>query len=166
MMKKYIIILLSFGLIISCTDYDVAEYYTLEALPAYVAFNAPGENSTMDDIDVDEDAGTVTVNVEAPTGTLTNITITYEFTGDALLGTDYNDPNNGTIIMEVDPADTQSLDNVDIEIDILHDAGSTANKLLVVTLVSAVDAEGKVFAVGRGGTQLLKSANINILNID
>ena len=83
MMKKYIIILLSFGLIISCTDYDVSEYYTLKVLPGYVAYNAPGENATMDDIEAGE-GETVEVTIEAPTGLWSATSVTYEFGGTAV----------------------------------------------------------------------------------
>jgi hypothetical protein len=149
----------------SCTDYETADYYDLETLPSYVAFNAPGTSSFLDPIDVEEDAGSVSVNIEAPTGTLTDITITYSLGGTAVAGTDYNDTNNGTIVMTVDPEDVLDYDNVDLEFEILQNP-DTIDKTLIVTLVSAVDADGNEFAVGRGGTDLLKEATINILNID
>jgi hypothetical protein len=166
MMKKYYLILISFSLMISCTDYNVADYYTLEELPSYVAFNAPGQNSTMDDINVDDGEGLISMNVEVPTGTLVDITVTYEFTGTAIAGTDYADPNSGTVILKVNPTDTQDFDNVDIEVDILRNPAVTGDLQLIVTLVSAVDTDGKTFAVGRGGTNLLKSATINIADVD
>lgn len=163
-MKKLYILFITVGLMQSCVDYDVADYYSLEELPPYVAFNAPGENSTLDPIEVAEDAGTVSVNIEAPTGTLSDITITYTLGGDAVAGTDYNDTNNGSIVMTVDAADVLNYDNVDLEFEILQNP-DTADKTLTVTLVSASNADGDL-AVGRGGTEFLKVATINILNID
>ena len=161
-MRKLLIFIIALGFMQSCTDYDVADYYDLEALPGYIAFAAPGSDAYLDPIDVDEDEGSVSVTIEAPTGILADVTVTYSLSGTAVAGTDYNDTNNGTIVMKHDPADVLNYDN---EIEILQNP-DTEDKILIVTLVSAVDADGNTFAVGRGGTELLKEATINILNID
>lgn len=165
-MKKYIIILLSFGLIISCTDYDVSEYYTLKVLPGYVAYNAPGENSTMDDIDAGE-GETVELTIEAPNGILSATSVTYEFGGDAVFGVNYTVAGataaGGIIVMEPD-VDINSLDHVDLEVELLQDGINDVTKILTVTLVSASNTEGTL-AAGRGGTDLLKTATINIANV-
>ena len=85
-MKKLLIFIITIGFLQSCTDYNTADYYDLEVLPGYIAFNAPGTSSVLDPIDVDEDAGSVSVNIEAPTGSLADITITYSLSGTAVAG--------------------------------------------------------------------------------
>lgn len=166
-MKKYFIILISLGFIMSCTDYDVADYYNLEVLPGYVSYNAPGENATMDDIEIDEDEGIVALNIESPTGTLSDIAITYEFGGDAVYGVNFTVAGataaGGIVVLTPDPNDTQAYDNVDLEIEILQDGINDVTKTLEVILVAASNTEGTL-AVGRGGTDFLKTATIKIAN--
>ena len=166
-MKKYIIILLSFGLIISCTDYDVSEYYTLKVLPGYVAYNAPGENATMDDIEAGE-GETVELTIEAPNGILSATSVTYEFGGTAVYGVDFDVAGataaGGIIVMEPD-VDVETLDHVDMEVELLLDGITDGVKTLTVVLVSASNTEGTL-AVGRGGTDLLKTATIVIADVD
>jgi hypothetical protein len=165
MMKKYIIILLSFGLIISCTDYDVSEYYNLKVLPGYVAYDAPGENATMDEFD-GKSGQIITLTIEAPTGILSATSVTYEFGGDAVFGTNYTVAGAtaaGGIIVIEPSVDTQNFDNVDLEVELLQDGVATFFTTLTVTLVSASNTEGTL-AAGRGGTDFLKTATINIEN--
>ena len=164
-MKKYIIILLSFGLIISCTDYDVSEYYSLKVLPGYVAYDAPGENATMEDIDA-VSGQTISLTIEAPTGILSATSVTYEFGGDAVFGVNYTVAGataaGGIIVMEPS-VDTQNFDKVDLDVEMLQDGVGIFTTTLTVTLVSASNTEGTL-AAGRGGTDFLKTATINIEN--
>lgn len=158
-------------MMISCNDFDIADQgFDLESLPGYVAFDAPGENSTLDDIEVDEDEGTVTVTIESPTGTLVNITIDYTFGGNAVFGVDFDvagaTASGGTIVLEVDPTDVQNLDNVDLDVEILEDGVADGEKTLTISLASAIDADGNSISVGRGGTDFLKTATIIISDID
>jgi|GEM_PF-2298346 len=170
-MKRLYILLLGFGLMIACTDTNISDQgFNLKVLPAYVAFNAPGENAIMDDIEVDENAGSVSLNIEAPTGTLSDITVDYTFGGDAVFGTDFDvsgaTANGGSIVLKVDPTDVQDFDNVDLDIDILTDGATDGDKTLTVTIVGGVNADGDMFVGGRGGTDFLKTATIKIADVD
>ena len=140
-----------------------------QLLPGYVAFNADGNNATIDPEDVGEDGGEVTFNIENPTGTLSDITVTYEFQGSAVFGTDFTiegaSASGGTLVIEHDPQDFQFRDNQDLVVSILTDNTIDGDKTLEIVLVSASNAEGEL-AVGRGGTEFLKRAIINISDID
>jgi len=163
----YVLAVLFFA---SCgNDYDVADNFDLQELPGYVAFNAPGNDATLPDNNVDENAGTVEIGLETPTGTLSDITINYELSGNAVEGVDYSidgvSGTSGSIVLEHDPSDFENRDEVDLVVNILTDDVFDETKTLVITLTSASNAEGNL-AVGRGGTDFLKTAVINIANVD
>ena len=155
----------------SCgNDFDLVEDgLNPQQLPGYVAFNASGNNATIDPEDVGEDAGEVTFNIENPTGTLSDITVTYAFEGSAVYGTDFTiegaSASGGTLVIEHDPEDFQFRDNQDLVVTILTDNDIDGDKTLEIVLVSATNADGTL-AVGRGGTDFLKRAVINISDID
>ena len=147
-------------------EYDVDEFFDLEELPGYVAFDAPGNAATLDTIFVGEDAGSLAINIECPTGTLSDVTINFEVTGSAQSGVDYSfQGSSSSIVLSPNVSDFQNRDNVDLMLDILADSIADGDKTLTITLTSASNAEGDI-AVGRGGTEFLKSANVVITDVD
>ena len=91
-MKIYKLIMVAFVacMISSCsTDYDTSEYFDLEELPGYVAFDADGNDVTVADRTLEENGGSVAVIVENPTGTTSDITVNYTLSGSAVYGVDY-----------------------------------------------------------------------------
>ncbi|TDQ28990.1 hypothetical protein [Zeaxanthinibacter enoshimensis] len=157
-----------------CTeDYDLDERgLSVEELPAYVAFSAPGASSSIAPVDTAEDAGSVSLNVEIPGGTVSNVTVTYGFSGSAVFGEDFTvdgaDSAGGTVIISK-PGPEANLDglppNADIDITLLTDGVADGAKTLEVTLLSASNGQGTV-EVGRGGTASLRSQTVNIADVD
>ncbi|MDH3708693.1 MAG: hypothetical protein OER04_02330 [Cyclobacteriaceae bacterium] len=171
-MKKlfYILTIVSFA-IYSCDDFELADSdIALQDLPGYVAFNGSGESATIDDENVAEGDPDVSFNIEVPTGTLSDITVDFTFGGTAVFGTDFTVANSaaggGSIVLPHNPNDVEDFDNVDLVITILTDGVADGDKTLTITLAGATGDDGTVFAVGRGGTDFLKSANVNISDID
>ena len=167
-MKKIFYIIAIFSLFTySCDDFDE---FALQDLPGYVAFNAPGETSTIEAANVDENAGTVTFTIEVPTGTLSDITVSFSFGGSAIFGTDFtvasSSASGGTIILDHDPSDVNDFDNVDLVITIFTDGVADGDKTLIITLTDSVGADGTIFAVGRGGTDISKVVTVNITDVD
>lgn len=151
------------SLMASCgNDYEVDEYFDLEELPGYVAFDAEGNSVVLENFSTSEVGDPITLTIECPTGTLSDITINYEISGDAVLGVDYTidglSGNTGSIVLVTDPSDNQNNDRVDLMVIPLNDEVIDGDKMLTVTLTSASNAEGEI-AVGRGGTDYLKTAN-------
>ena len=167
---KNIFLLMCFTIVLaSCsTDFDTAEYYDLEELPAYVAFDADGNNATRDAEELAEDAGVLAVFVEAPTGTFSDITVNYTLSGDAVFGTDYTitgaSASGGSVTISPDNDVTETFRGA-IIVEALMDGVVDGNKSVVLTLTSASSADGD-FAVGRGGTDFLKSAEVIIVDVD
>jgi len=151
----------------SCgNDYDVNEYFDLEELPGYVAFDVDeSNNAILDTLVVDETAGMASFSIECPTGTLSDINITYDVTGNATAGIDYNIANQGSITLEVNETDFQNFDRVSLDIEILEDAVADGDKTITLTLTGASNSEGSL-AVGRGGTDYLKTAVLVITDVD
>ncbi|MEL6675269.1 MAG: hypothetical protein AAFR61_23880 [Bacteroidota bacterium] len=165
--KLFALLVIGGMLVASCgSDYLVEDYWDLEDLPGYVAFDADGNTVNLPTLETSEDAGSVSLNIECPTGTLSDITINYEVTGSAQSGVDYSIAGgSNSIVMKPNTTDFQNPDNVDLVIEILTDSIPDGVKNLTVTLVSASNAEGTL-AVGRGGTDFLKSATVSIADID
>ena len=163
----YLLALCAIFFLASCGNEFVTEdNYDLTSLGGYVAFDAPGNTITNEDIVTDEDTGgTQSLTVECPTGTLSDITIDFEFSGDAVFGTDFTvegaSASGGSIVLSPNANDVLNRDNVDIDVVILSDEEVDGNKTLTVTLVSASNADGEIL-VGRGGTDLLTSRTIII----
>ncbi|MFK7772756.1 MAG: hypothetical protein AB8F94_11475 [Saprospiraceae bacterium] len=164
---KYAFFFFSLLAIASCgSDYDVDDSFDLEELPNYVAFgDGTTNNAVLETLVVDEDAGTASFIIEAPAGTLSDVNITYEVTGTAVAGIDYNIANAGSITLAVDENDFLNRDQVLLNIDILTDGVVDGAKTLTITLTSASNADGSL-AVGRGGSDFLKSANLEISDVD
>ncbi|MEE9371725.1 MAG: hypothetical protein V3V00_01600 [Saprospiraceae bacterium] len=170
LVNKYIVIIFGLLAFSSCDrSYDLSEELGPQELPGYVAFNAEGNDITIDAEDVSEDGGEVDFNVENPTGTLSDITVNYEFGGTAIFGQDFTiegaSASGGSLTIKHEPTDIQFRDNEDIVVKLLMDNMIDGDKTLEIILVSASNAEG-VLAVGRGGTDFLKTAIINISDVD
>ena len=171
-MKKYISIMgLALAVLLSACDpdYDVADYFDLQELPGYVAFDTEGNNASLDDIETDEDAGTVEVVVENPTGTTSDITVNYSLGGSAEFGTDYSIDGatsaGGSLTIPSKGGTVTETIRASIVIDILADQTADGTKEIEITLTDASNAEGSV-AVGRGGTDFLKTAKVIIADVD
>lgn len=164
---KYALFFFGLLALASCgNEYDIDDNFDLEELPGYVAFgDGSTNNAVLETVVVGEDAGTASFIIEAPAGTLSDVNITYEVTGSAIAGVDYNIANAGSITLAVDENDFQNRDQVSLDIEILTDGVVDGTKTLTITLTSASNAEGSL-AVGRGGTDFLKSANLEITDID
>ncbi|MEO1051157.1 MAG: Calx-beta domain-containing protein [Bacteroidota bacterium] len=155
-------------IVAACDDFDLEDQeIILEDLPAYVAFNASGQ-SVDADVEEEETGGTVTLNIEAPTGSLSDITANYTFGGDAVFGEDFTvagaTATGGSVVIENDPT-IGDFDNVDLEVTLLTDAVADGTKTLEVILTDAVADDGTIYAVGRGGTEILRSATITIEDV-
>ena len=159
------------GLFISScgNEYDIDEYFDLEELPGYVAFDAPGNTVTIDPFAVTEDGGSVGVVIECPTGTQSDINVSYTLSGDAVFGVDFTisgaQASGGNITIAPNPSDIQESDRASLSIELLTDDVVDGEKTIMITLTSASNAEGDL-AVGRGGTDLLKTAVVVIADID
>ncbi|MEP5612944.1 MAG: hypothetical protein ABJP45_11875 [Cyclobacteriaceae bacterium] len=170
-MKNIYYLLIAMLVVSACTeDFDLTEQYgSVEELPAYVAFNPDGTNAVIDDEDVEETDGTVTFSIENPTGTESDITVNYDLSGTAVFGTDFTitgaTATGGSIVIphkqSATPDDFQNFDNVDLDVTLLTDAITDGTKTLNITLTSASNAAGNI-AVGRGGTDALRTAIVNI----
>jgi len=156
--------------IISCgNEYDTSEYFDLEELPGYVAFDASGNEASIPPFEVTEADGSLSVTVECPTGTMSDININYSLGGDAVFGTDYSisgaDSNGGSVTLSNNVNDVARTDRTDIVIELLTDEVVDGTKTIEITLTSANNANGEV-AVGRGGKDFLKTAIVNIADVD
>ncbi len=154
-----------------CDDFELADQgLGFQDLPGYVAFDAPGDDAVLDDVEATEDQGTVELTIEVPTGTLSDINVDFSFSGTAEFGVDFTvvgaTASGGSIVLPNNVGDVNNFDNVDIVVELLTDGVADGEKTLTVTLDSAQGVDGTAFAVGRGGTELLRSANVIIADID
>jgi len=181
-MKKILMILLAGLVFTSCTDLDLEDQtIRLIELPGYVAFANTGGTVTPIDRTIAETATAVqNLRIEVATGTLSDVTVTYSFSGTAVLGADFTvvattggtaTATGGTIIIKRNqtPAGTTDFDFVNLGIRAVTDGVDDGDKSLTITLVSATNADGKTFAVGRGApgsTIYLKTAKVNFTDAD
>jgi len=154
-----------------CDESDIANQgLALQDLPGYVAFDAPGDDAVLDDFATSEDGGSVDLTIENPSGTLVDINVDYLFGGSAEFGVDFNvsgaTASGGSIVLKSNPGDVNNFDRVTLTIELLTDGATDGDKTLTVTLDGAQGVDGTAFAVGRGGTDLLKTATVNIADID
>jgi len=171
---KFLILATVAVILSSCSDeFSISDIASVEELPAYVAFNPDGTAVTIAPFEVDENDGLLEdINVEIPTGNLSDVTVTYSLSGTAVFGTDYTidgaTASGGTLIIEhkqtTDPED-EVADNEDIPVRVLTDGVADGEKTIIITLVSASNAEGDL-AIGRGGTDLLRTATVVISDVD
>ncbi len=170
-MKKIYAIILSLGVLMSCEDYDLEDQgFVLQDLPGYVAFNGAGVSVSLSDVTVSEDDGSASFEVENPTGSLTDITVGYTLSGNAIFGVDYTiddaTASGGQVILPVYDGDVNTLIHGDINITLLTDDVVDGEKTLTITLSSAVNESGETFAIGRGGLDILRNATVIISDID
>ncbi|MFV0248498.1 MAG: hypothetical protein ACK5H1_06030 [Tenacibaculum sp.] len=171
--KYYILTFLIIALFGCSEEYSLEDQgITLAELPGYVAFDAPGTSTNLVAFNAAESDDNLKIKVEVPTGTLSNVLVGYSLSGTAIFGTDYTisdaDSSGGTLVIphiqSTDP--TFSVpDFAEIEIDFLIDNVADGDKTIVITLLSASNDE-KTLAVGRGGTDFLKTATVNIADVD
>lgn len=179
-MKKlfsYISILI---ILSSCTKFEVDDLgFGLRPIDGYVSFANAGGAVTPIILNASETSDVQNLRIEVPTGSLSAVTVTYSFSGTAVFGTDFtvvspggsSSATGGTIVIKRDktPSGLADFDFVNLGIDPITDSVTDGDKSLVITLVSAVNADGKVFSVGRGAegsTIYLKEARINISDTD
>jgi len=176
-MKKIILIIFVFGLLASCTDVNLDEQtIKVKNLDGYVAFANAGGTVVPIVLNISESTtATQNLRVECPTGSLSDITVNYSFSGSAVFGTDFtvvatnggsSTAAGGTIVIRrnTTTGGVNDFDFVNLGIRAVTDGVTDGAKQLIVTLTSATNAEGKVFAVGRG--TYMKSATINIADIN
>lgn len=89
------------------------------------------------------------------------ITVTYEVTGDAVVGTDYVIVSGQSPVTVPFNLDSNELDEAIIEVQLLN-SGATAMRTVVVTLTGATADSGQSVDVGRGGTEIDQSRTIEI----
>ena len=132
-------------------------------------FDADGNNATLDDFAADEDDGVVEIIVENPTGTLSDITVNYALSGSAVFGTDYNiegaSAAGGSFTIRPNSGAVNETNRTTLVVELLTDGVADGEKTITLTLSDASNSEGTV-AVGRGGTDLLKTANVVIADVD
>lgn len=157
----------------SCTeDYSLEDNgLAVKELPGYVAFSVAGASTTMAPKETSEDDGSTDLNVEIPTSSPTDVTVNYSFGGTAVYGVDFTvqgatSAGGSVIIPKSTEINLDGLpDNADINIQLLTDGVADGSKTIEVTLTSASNSEGDI-AVGRAGTDLLKTAIVNIADVD
>jgi hypothetical protein len=179
-MKKYsYFAAILIALLSSCVDFDDDLNFGLKPIDGYVAFANSGGTVTPIVRNVAETTGNQNLRIEVATGSLSNVTVTYSFSGTAVFGTDFNvtspggtvNTDGGTIVITRNqkPAGVNDFDFVNLGIDPITDGVDDGNKTLVITLISAVNQDGKNFSVGRGAegsTIYLKEASVNISDVD
>jgi hypothetical protein len=187
-MKNFIVIIFCVGLLFSCTDSKLEDTgFSIQSLPAYVAYGntggtvtakvlAPSEGSTSTALTV--------LRIESPGVTTSDIDVQFTFGGNAVFGTDFtvsgltqteNKPFAVTataaggsikIIKSAKKTTVNDFEFVNLKLAYPNDNFKDGLKTLTITLTSATGADGKTYAVGRGGTDILKVATVNINDID
>jgi hypothetical protein len=176
-MKNIIKLLIVSMFLWSCEGFDLEDQtIVVEELPGYVSFATAGGTVTPIVNNINEGTtATQNLRIECATGTLSDITVNYSFSGSAVLGTDFEvvstpggnaTSTGGTIILRNNksPGGVVDFDFVNLPIRTLRDGVKDGSKQLVITLVSAVNADGVTYVVGRGTYML--SATINIADVD
>ncbi|MFO0507820.1 MAG: hypothetical protein ACK5YS_02995 [bacterium] len=177
-MKKIILIIFGFGLLASCTDVNLDEQtIKVKNLDGYVAFANAGGTVVPINLTVAETATAVqNIRIECPTGFTSDITVTYQFSGSAVFGTDFtttsgtNTASGGSIILRrnATTGGVNDFDFVNLGIRALTDAVADGTKTLTITLVSASNSE-KSFSIGRGSdgsTIYQKEAIVQFTNVN
>lgn len=194
--KIYILFLVVLSGVVACDDFSLENQgIELELLPGYVAYNAPGASINLDTIRTSEGAANFRPEtartdrelfVECPTGTLSDITVSFSITGSAVLGVDYNitglelsnltatggqlkivhDTQGGGLNNGADGNGVNGFDFAQFNVEPLTDGVTDGQKTLVITLDSAVGVDGTAFETGRGGTDFLKTLMFIISDVD
>lgn len=190
-MKRYIFYILIIGSLNSCTDSKLEDVgFTVKSLPAYVSYGNTGGVIAERVFNVSE--GTTSnasriLRIEAPGVITSDITVQFAFGGNAILGTDFTvaglapptsnttatfpvdvTPSGGSIVIRklATRRTVGDFEFVSLRLSYPTDGVKDGNKTLTITLTSAVGSDGKNYAVGRGGTDILKIATINIRDIN
>ena len=187
-MKKFIPIFLCALIVLSCTKATLEDVgFTIKSLPAYVAYGNPG--GTVTEIVLAPSEGSTSaaltrLRIEAPGVVTSDVTVQFTFGGTAVFGTDFT--VSGLIQSTLAPFDVTAtaaggsikiaksntkltvndFEHVNLKLAYPKDNVKDGNKILTITLTAAVGTDGKTYAVGRGGTDILKIATINIKDID
>ncbi len=187
-MKNLIYIVIAACVLVACDGFDLDDndIGNLEALPEYIAFDAPGVEAVRPDDAVCEASNNSDCSstdpvlhliVEAPIGTLEDITVTYEFSGDAVFGVDFNvdgataQGGTTTITHNINQAGTEVTGGVaftdrgTIPVELLTDGAVDGDKQLIVTITGATRGS-ETLAIGRGGLDMLRVATVNIADVD
>lgn len=172
-MKKIILILLISASFSACTDLNLDEQtIKVQNLDGYVAFANSGGTVVPIVLNIRETStATSNLRIECPTGSLSDITVNYSFSGSATFGSDFTvvatnggsaNASGGTIVLRrnTTTGGVNDFDFVNLGIRPVLDGVVEGTEQLIVTLTSATDASGKVYTVGRGN--YMKSATINI----
>lgn len=166
--NNLIIVLVCTLFIVSCgNEYDTTEYFDLEELPGYVAFDADGNSITVADKSIGEAGSSAEVEVEHPTETLSDVTVNYTLGGTAVFGVDYTIEGataaGGSVTISSDRGDVAETYRGTITVTAIDNATADGDKTVVLTLASASNSEGDI-AVGRGGKDFQRVANVNIVD--
>ena len=186
-MKKFIPIFLCGLIVLSCTEATLNDVgFTVKNLPAYIAYGNGGGTVTEKVLSPSEgstagETGALTrLRIEAPGVVTSDVTVQFTFGGNAVFGTDFTvsgltqstlDPFAVTataaggsikIVKSNKTLTVIDFEHVNLELGYPQDGVKDGLKTLIVTITSATGADGKVYAVGRGGTNLLTVATINI----
>lgn len=169
-MKLYKLIITAFVafVVTSCsTDYDVNEYFDLEELPAYVAFDADGNDITVPARSISEDGGSTSVIVEHPTEIFSDVTVNYSLGGTAVFGVDYTIEGataaGGSMTISSERGDESLTYQGSFTVTALDNIIVDEDKTVILTLTSASNSEGDI-AIGRGGKEFQREAIVNIIN--
>jgi hypothetical protein len=176
-MKKIFALIIIAGFFASCTDLDLEEQkITTIALDGYVSFANAGGTVTPIALNITETtAATQNLRIECPTGSLSEITVTYTFSGSAVFNTDFtvvspaggtSTAAGGTIIIKrnTTTGGVNDFDFANLGIKAAADGVADGAKQLVVTLTGATDASGKTYTIGRG--TYMKSATVNFSDVN
>ncbi len=169
-MKLYKLIMIAFVafMVTSCsTDYDINEYHDLEELPAYIAFDADGNDINVSVREVSEEGASVNVVVEHPTELLSDATVNYTLSGDAVFGEDYTiagaTASGGSMTISSDRGNVAETYRGNITITGIDNAVVDGDKTIILTLESASNAQGDI-AIGRGGKEFQREATVIVLD--
>ncbi|WP_235296493.1 hypothetical protein [Portibacter marinus] len=169
-MKIYniLFILTAMLFIASCgNEFVVGDYYDLEELPGYVAFDADGNSAFIDPFDAEE-GEVLNVIIENPTGTQSDITVDYALSGSAVYGEDYTidgaSASGGSMTISTEGQVFNETFRGNLPITIIdNDDYDEEPRTIIITLTGASNAEGDL-AVGRGGTDFLIEATVNLID--
>ena len=187
-MKKFIPIFLCALIVLSCTESTLEDVgFTLTSLPAYVAYGNPGGTVTARVLAPREGSTTAALTrlrIEAPGVVTSDVTVQFTFGGTAVFGTDFTVSGlmqstlvpfavtataaggSINIVKSNKTLTVNDFEHVNLVLGYPTDGVKDGNKTLIITLTSATGADGTVYAVGRGGTDMLKVATINITDIN
>ena len=187
-MKKFIPIFLCALIVLSCTESKLEDVgFTIKNLPGYVAYGNPGGTITEKVLAPSEGSTSpalTRLRIEAPVVVTSDVTVQFTFGGSAVFGTDFTVSGltqttlvpfavtataaGGSILIVKSNTKltVNDFEHVNLKLGYPKDGVKDGVKTLTVTLTSATGADGKVYAVGRGGTDILKVATINIKDID